>query len=204
MNQAVVFPTMMAPIQVVIPCHIQMIEEVILKHPHRSLGLLLTREGDAAETTRAADLHSTGVMVKVLKRLKLPDGSIHLLVHSARRFRVRQVLADDPFILVEPEYLEDQVEKSDEMDALSRTTVALVKQLSEINPFFTDEMRVALINAPSPGVVTDIVAFALALPKRAAQEFLETLSVRERFQSFSCISGRKRTSPSSKKRSPMM
>ncbi len=182
MNQAVVFPTMMAPIQVVIPSHIQMVEEVILKHPHRSLGLLLTREGDATETTRSGDLHPVGVMVKVLKRLKLPDGSIHLLVHSARRFKVRQVLAEDPFILVEPEYLEDQGEKSDEMDALSRSTIALVKQLSEINPFFTDEMRVALINAPSPGVVADIVAFALALQKKEAQDFLETLSVRERFQ----------------------
>ncbi|MFN7685155.1 MAG: endopeptidase La [Oligoflexia bacterium] len=181
MNQSVVYPTMMAPLQVTAPRHIQMVEEVISKQGHRMLGLLLTRDGDAREEMKASELHTVGVMVKILKRLKLQDGSISILVHSMRRFRVGQVLSELPYVVVQPQYLEDEVEKSDEMDALSRSTIQLVKQLSELNPFFTDEMRLALINAPGPATVADIVAFALALPKSDAQEFLETLSVKERF-----------------------
>ena len=89
---------------------------------------------------------------------------------------------DFPYIVVETEYLEDQLEKSTEMDALTRSVISQVKKLSEANPFFTEEMRLAMINAPGPGTVADLVAFALTLPKVEAQEFLETLSVKERFE----------------------
>ncbi len=182
MNQAVVYPTMMAPLQITIPRYMEMVEQAITKHPSRTLALVLTRESEVSEKTSASELHSVGVIVKVLKRLRMPDGSISLLVHSLRRFRVKSVLSEAPFIVVEPDYLEDVVEKSTEFDALSRSTVALVKQLSEINPFFTDEMRMAMLNAPNQGTVADIIAFALALPKPEAQDFLETLSVKERFE----------------------
>src|SRR5690606_11959637 len=117
---------------------------------------------------------------KILKRLKMPDGSVNLLIHSMKRFRVKRVLSDHPHIVVETEYLEDVVEKSTEMDALSRTVVSHVKKLSEVNPFFTEEMRMAMLNAPGPGTVADLVAFALSLGKKDAQKFLETVSVKER------------------------
>ena len=182
MNQAVVYPTMMAPLQVTIPRYIDMVEQALSKNPSRTLGLLLTRDSEVTAETKLSELHPVGVIVKVMKRLKMPDGSISLLVHSLKRFRVRAELSESPFIVVEPEYLEDVLEKSNEFDALSRSVIALVKQLSEINPFFTDEMRMAMLNAPNQGTVADIIAFALALPKNAAQDFLETLSVRARFE----------------------
>ncbi len=182
MNQAVVYPTMMAPLQITIPRYIEMVEHALSKHPSRTLGLLLTRESEVSPGTKLSDLHQVGVIVKVMKRLRMPDGSISLLVHSVKRFRVKAPLSEDPYMVVEPEYLDDVIEKSNEFDALSRSTVALVKQLSEVNPFFTDEMRMAMLNAPNQGTVADIIAFALALPKNEAQGFLETLSVKERFE----------------------
>ncbi|MEN9723302.1 MAG: lon ATP-dependent protease [Pseudomonadota bacterium] len=182
MNQAVVYPTMMAPLHVTHPRYMEMVEVALSKHPSRTLALLLTRDSEVSEKTKVQDLHSVGVIVKVLKRLKMPDGSISLLVHSLKRFRVKAVLSEEPFPVVEPEYLDDIIEKSNEFDALSRSAVALVKQLSEINPFFTEEMRMAMLNAPGQGTIADIIAFALALPKPEAQEFLETLSVKARFE----------------------
>ena len=68
------------------------------------------------------------------------------------------------------------------MDALTRSVISHVKKLSEVNPFFTEEMRLAMINAPGPGTVADLVAFALTLPKAEAQEFFETQSVKSRFE----------------------
>src|SRR5581483_9516671 len=108
--------------------------------------------------------------------------SVNLLIHSMKRFRTKRVLSDQPYIVVESEYLDDIAEKSTEMDALTRTVISHVKKLSEVNPFFTEEMRLAMINAPGPGTVADLVAFALSLPKADAQEFLETLSVKARFE----------------------
>jgi ATP-dependent Lon protease len=175
-----VFPTLMAPIVVHLPRFIATVEEAISRQ--RILGLLLVKEGEPRENLKANEMFSTGVVVKILKRIKLPDGSVNLLVHSLKRFRSRRVLSDDPHLVVEAEYLDDLLEKSTEMDALTRSVVANVKKLAEVNPFFTDEMRLAMINAPGPGTVADLVAFALSLPRETAQEFLETTDVKKRFE----------------------
>ncbi len=179
-NSPIVFPTLLAPLLVVHPRFVGMIEEAINRQ--RMIGLLLTREGDAKEDIKPESLYDVGVAVKIIKRLKMPDGSVNLLVHSMKRFRSRKVLSDQPYIVVETEYLDDILEKSTEMDALTRSAISHVKKLAEVNPFFTEEMRLAMINAPGQGTVADLVAFALTLPKSDAQDYLETLSVKSRFE----------------------
>jgi len=179
-NGPIPFPTLLAPLLISQPKLVSMIEEAINRQ--RLVGLLLTRDGDVGESTRPEDLYDMGVVVKIIKRLKMPDGSVNLLVHSMKRFRSKRVLSDNPYIVVETEYLDDIAEKSTEMDALTRSVISHVKKLSEVNPFFTEEMRLAMINAPGPGTVADLVAFALAMSKADAQDFLETLAVRSRFE----------------------
>ncbi len=179
-NSPLVFPTLLAPLLVTHPKHVGMIEEAINRK--RVIGLLLTREGDVQEDTEYQSLYDFGVAVKIIKRLKMPDGSVNLLVHSLKRFRSRKVLSELPYIVVETEYLDDITEKSNEMDALARSAISHVKKLSEVNPFFTEEMRLAMINATGPGAVADLVAFALTLPKADAQDYLETLSIKSRFE----------------------
>jgi ATP-dependent Lon protease len=179
-NSSIVYPSLMAPFVVNEPKFVSAIEEVLQRN--RVVGLLLTKDDELHENVGVDRLFSVGVVVKILKRLKMADGSVNLLIHSMKRFRVKKVLADHPFLVVEPEYLEDVLEKSTEMDALTRAVVSHVKKLSETNPFFTDEMRLAMINAPGPGTIADLVAFALSLSKDDAQDFLETIPVRERFE----------------------
>lgn len=174
------FPTLLSPLLVTHPRFVAMIEESINRQ--RMIGLIQTRNGELEENTQASQLYDVGVVVKIVKRLKMPDGSINLLLHSIKRFKNKRVLSEEPYIVVETEYLDDIAEKSTEMDALTRSVIAHVKKLSEVNPFFTEEMRLAMINAPGPGTVADLVAFALSLPREEAQEFLETLSVKMRFE----------------------
>lgn len=179
-NQPIVFPTLLAPLLVSHPRWVAMIEEAINRQ--RLIGLLMTRNNELKEDLKPEELYDFGVVVKIIKRFRMPDGSVNLLVHSMKRFRSKRVLSDEPYIVVETEYLDDIVEKTNELDALTRSAISHVKKLSEVNPFFTEEMRLAMINAPGPGTVADLVAFALSLPKADAQEFLETLSVTKRFE----------------------
>lgn len=180
MNSPIVFPTLLAPLLISHPRYVAMIEEAINRQ--RMIGLILTRERDVRDGVKPEELYNIGVVAKIVKRLKMPDGTVNILVHSMKRFRSKRVLSEQPYIVVETEYLDDVIEKSTEMDALTRLVISHVKKLSEINPFFTDEMRLAMINAPGPGTVADLVAFALTLPKNDAQDYLETLSVRSRFE----------------------
>ncbi len=168
----VVFPTMMAPVTISDEKSIATIEEAMGRQ--KLVGLMLVKQG--------TELYRVGVLVRILKRLKMPDGSSNILVHALKRFRVKQVISQKPYIVAEPEYMDDVLEKSLELDAHVRAVIVEVKRLSEVNPFFTDEMKLAMLNAPNSGVVADLVAFSLSLPKDAAQDFLETVAVRERFE----------------------
>jgi ATP-dependent Lon protease len=179
----VIYPTLMVPLVVWEPRAIQTVEELISRKQNH-LGLLLTRPDQLDESTRFQDLYEFGIAVKILKRLKLPDGSIQILVQGLRRFRAKRALSETPILVIEPEYFEEETpeKKNLEMDALTRSIIQHVKELSESHPFFSEEMKLALLNAPHSGVVADIVAFALGLSKSDAQDFLETVPVRARFE----------------------
>lgn len=178
----VLYPTLIVPIVVWHPKAIATVEDILVrKQTH--VGILLNRTESIQDEHLFAEVFPFGIAVKILKRVKLPDGSIQLLVQGLKRFKAKQLLSENPFLVVEAEYYEETLpEKSLEIDALTRSIINHVRDLSDTHPFFTEEMKLALLNAPHSGVVADIVAFALGLPKNDAQDFLETVAVRDRFK----------------------
>jgi len=127
------------------------------------------------------DIYRVGVLCKVVKKLKLPDGSVNLLVHGLKRYRIVDFVQESPLLIVRSEVFEDVHEADEELDAYTRSVINQVKKLSEINPYFNEEMKLAMLNSPSPGSLADLVAFALSLDVPEAQDFLETLVVKKRF-----------------------
>ena len=127
------------------------------------------------------DIYKVGVLCKVIKKLKLPDGSVNLLVHGMKRYRATEYVVDAPLLVAKTEVFNDIHEPDEELDAYTRSVINQVKKLSEINPYFNEEMKLAMLNSPSPGSLADLVAFALSLDVPEAQDFLETLIVKKRF-----------------------
>lgn len=127
------------------------------------------------------DIYKVGVLCKVIKKIKLPDGSVNLLVHGLKRSRILSFEQEKPLIQVKLEIFEDIHQADEELDAYTRSVINQVKKLSEINPYFNEEMKLAMLNSPSPGSLADLVAFALTLDIPEAQDFLETLVVKKRF-----------------------
>lgn len=127
------------------------------------------------------DVYKVGIFSKVVKKIKLPDGSVNLLVHGLKRYRVKSFIANKPLLIAQAEVYEDVLNPDEELDAYTRSVINQVKKLSEINPYFNEEMKLAMLNSPSPGALADLVAFALSLDVPEAQDFLETLVVKKRF-----------------------
>ncbi|MGB0454197.1 MAG: endopeptidase La [Bacteriovoracaceae bacterium] len=127
------------------------------------------------------DIYKVGVLCKVVKKLKLPDGSVNVLVHGVKRYRAGQISQEEKLLMAQYEIFEDIVEEDEELDAYTRSVINQVKRLGEINPYFNEEMKLAILNSPSPGALADLVAFALSLDIPEAQDFLETLVVKKRF-----------------------
>lgn len=117
----------------------------------------------------------------MLKKIKLPDGSVNVLVHGVKRYRASDIFSETPLLQAKFEIFDDILETDEELDAYTRSVINQVKKLSEINPYFNEEMRLAMLNSPSPGALADLVAFAISLDIPEAQDFLETLVVKKRF-----------------------
>ncbi len=130
---------------------------------------------------KSGDIYKVGVLCKVVKKLKLPDGSVNILVHGMKRYRASEILSEAPILKTRIEVFDDILETDEELDAYTRSVINQVKKLSEINPYFNEEMKLAMLNSPSPGALADLVAFAISLDIPEAQDFLETLVVKKRF-----------------------
>jgi ATP-dependent Lon protease len=136
---------------------------------------------DIATDIEGKDLYRVGVLCKVIKKLKLPDGSVNLLVHGLYRYRSLEFSNKGVILVARTEVFDDVLNQDEELDAYTRSVINQVKKLSEINPYFNEEMKLAMLNSPSPGSLADLVAFALSLDVPEAQDFLETLVVKKRF-----------------------
>ncbi|MBF0311779.1 MAG: endopeptidase La [Oligoflexia bacterium] len=138
-------------------------------------------ESKGNNTNSNNDIYQVGVICKVVKKLRLPDGSVNLLVHGLRRYRIEKSVDHSSYIMAVPLVYEDELEADSELDAYTRSVINQVKKLSELNPYFNEEMKLAMLNSPSPGALADLVAFALSLDVPEAQDFLETVVVKKRF-----------------------
>ena len=199
-----IFPGMIAPIILSEDRFTIELDKDILKTGYVALNLVKPNEkiietdedteDDDGQVVDPRDIYKVGVLCKVVKKLKLPDGSVNVLVHGMRRYRTSTIQEKGELLVAEVEVFDDIIETDEELDAYTRSVINQVKKLSEINPYFNEEMKLAMLNSPSPGSLADLVAFALSLDIPEAQDFIETLLVKKRFAKLLVYLKRKRCS----------
>ena len=196
MSNSPIFPGMIVPIILSEESFTRELESYLLKSEYIVLNLVKSdpqnggngegseeEEGDELKNKPISvkDVYKVGVFCKVVKKLRLPDSSVNLLVHGIKRYRVIRWVQEAPLIMAEIEVFNDIIENDDELDAYTRTVINQVKKLSEINPYFNEEMKLGILDSSAPGVLADLVAYAISLDIPEAQDFLETLVVKKRF-----------------------
>jgi len=148
----------------------------------KTIGLVLIHD-DNKDDINAGDLFYFGTAAKILKKINLPDGETNVLINSLKRFKITNILSDNP-LLAEVNYLEDKItnRKNIEFKALTREVLGKLKLLTDNNPLFTEEMKLTMLNVDEPGKIADFVTSILNIEKKEYQEILETLNVKKRLQ----------------------
>lgn len=144
------------------------------------IGLSLVK--NETEEPGASDLYQIGSAARIIKKINLPDGGINILISTLKRFRIRKIVNEKKPIVAAVQYLEDEEDNTVEVKALLRGLIGEMKELSENNPLFTEEMRLNIVNIDHPGKIADFTASILNIPKEDQQKVLETLNVRERME----------------------
>ena len=153
------------------------------------IGLVMMRAGDESaasrepfDATRPDDLYTIGTAAKIVRKINLPDGGINIFLSTLKRFRIAKMLVPEPPLVAAVEYLDSVNMDSLEVRALTRALIVEMKQVSENNPLFSEEMRLNMVNIDDPGKIADFVASILNIEGSEKQAVLETIDVHERME----------------------
>ncbi|MEE0133758.1 MAG: endopeptidase La [Treponema sp.] len=141
--------------------------------------VMLKNDGDAPT---AQDLHKVGTVARIIKKINLPDGGVNIFISTIKRFRIRKVLSQREPMVAVVEYLEDQEDDTFEVKALTRALLSEMKEISDNNPLFSEEMRLNMVNIDHPGKIADFITSILNIERNQQQKILETINVRERME----------------------
>jgi ATP-dependent Lon protease len=174
----VLFPSMIAPIIVGDEKSKRLIDDAL--SGQRQVGVL-TKRPDAENLTSFENLYRTGTAATILKMLKMPDGTIRLLLHGTSRIHVIEELASDPFLKARVKEAKDVPADDKETLAVVRTIHVLLSRAIELSSL-PEDLGVAATNLTDPGRLADLIASNLSLKVPEQMEILELANVKERIQ----------------------
>ncbi len=179
LRDIVVFPHMIVPLFVGREKSVRALEDVMKEDKQ----ILLVAQKDATQNDPAADdIHRVGTVGTVLQLLKLPDGTVKVLVEGGPRARITR-FTDNPHFF--QAYAEEVVEKKGdprELEALARSVIAQFEQYVKLNKKIPPEVLISLNQIDDPTKLADTVASHLTINVAEKQELLEFESFRERLE----------------------
>lgn len=174
-----VYPTMVLHLDVGREKSVQALEKAMVDD---SLIFLTTQKEVSIDEPLEDDLYKMGTLTKVKQMLKLPNGTIRVLVEGLKRAEIVTFLEEDDHYSVEIKTYEDPVEKDAESQALMRTMLDYFEQYIKMSKKISAETFSTVTDIEEPGRMADIISSHLPLKLREKQEILETLDVKERIQ----------------------
>lgn len=173
-----IFPGIFTPLMITTPEDTKVIEQAYGSDGY--IGIVMLK--NEAENPSALDLYSIGTAARIIKKINLPDGGINVFISTLKRFKIRKSLHSTSPIIAAVEYLEDEEDNTFEVKALTRALISEMKEVSENNPLFSEEMRLNMVNIDHPGKIADFISSILNVEKTEQQKVLEMLNVRQRME----------------------
>jgi len=179
LRDVVVFPHMVIPLFVGRPKSIKALESAM--EQGRSI-MLVAQRNASKDDPSADDIHRLGCVSNILQMLKLPDGTVKVLVEGVQRAKIDEVHSDDPHFTCDYKLVEVAAGSSPEIEALRRAILTQFDQYVKLNKKIPPEILASLGSIDEPGRMADTVAVHLPVKIEQKQEILETFPVHDRLE----------------------
>ena len=179
LRDIVVFPHMIVPLFVGREKSVRALEDVMKDDKQI---LLVTQKNAAQDDPTTSDIYMVGTVGTVLQLLKLPDGTVKVLVEGGQRARIQRFADNDLFFQAFAETIGESTGAQQETEALARTVVSQFEQYIKLNKKIPPEVLVSINQIEDPGKLADTFASHLSLKIPEKQELLETAAVSERLE----------------------
>ena len=179
LRDIVVFPHMIVPLFVGREKSVKALEEVMVDDKQ----ILLSSQIDpAADDPDSDGIYKVGVLANVLQLLKLPDGTVKVLVEGRKRVKITEYLENDDYFEARAQFLSEVQGDADIIEALSGTVAAEFERYAKIKKNIPEEAMSAVAEAGESDKLSDLVSGHLGIEVEQKQELLETLSVADRLE----------------------
>jgi ATP-dependent Lon protease len=187
LKDTVVYPGFPTPLAIGQERSIKLVEDVV--SGDRTLALV-TVKSEEADQPGWDDLYTVGTAAVIHKMIKVPDGTLRILVEGVRRIGLDRPLQEDPYLVGEFVELPDELEESREVEALTRNVQNLFGRVIGLVPYLPEELQIAAANVEDPSALCNLVASTLRLKTEEKQALLELRDVEARLREISSILSR--------------
>jgi ATP-dependent Lon protease len=179
LRETVPLPDTLTPLAIGQERSIQLVNDVLAGD--RLLVMVASRNAEL-ETPGPSELHDVGVVGAVARMIKVPDGTLRILVQGAQRARLTDWVRESPYLVADVEELPDVVRESPELTALTRNVQETFSQIVEHVPYLPEELQLAVANIDDPSTLSHLIAGSLRLPTEEKQALLEEVDVAKRLR----------------------
>ena len=187
LRDSVTFPDTLTPLAIGQERSVRLVNDVLVGN--RMLVMVASREPEA-ETPGPDQLYDVGVAGMVARMLKVPDGSLRILVQGGQRVRISEWAGTEPYLTARVAELPDVLDEGPELTALMRNVQQTFSQIIEEVPYLPEELQMAVANLDDPSALSHLIAGALRIGSDERQALLEEVDVGKRLRRLSEILAR--------------
>ncbi len=177
LRDIVVFPSMVIPLFVGRDKSISALNEVMKKDKKI---ILVTQKNSEVDDPKNTDIFMYGCEGNILQLLKLPDGTVKVLVEGHRRVKVLDFKDNEKFISCEFSYQNDEIDKNDDLMPLALTAVRRLEKLTSVNKKISNDVIQNIKQLKDPSKIADNIGSHLNSTISEKQQIFETLNVKKR------------------------
>ncbi|GMA55927.1 hypothetical protein GCM10025858_04300 [Alicyclobacillus sacchari] len=176
-----VYPSMVLHFDVGRPRSVRALEEAMVED---NVIVLASQEDGQIDEPRTSDLYRVGTLARVKQMLKLPNGTIRVLVEGLSRAEILAFVTEDEFfsVRVHIHHELDEVQVTPELQAMMRSVSQQFEQYVKLSRKLDQETYASVVDIDHPGRFADAVASHLPLKVREKQDILESFSIHERLE----------------------
>ncbi len=179
LKDSVTFPDTLTPLAVGQDRSVRLVNDAL--GGNRMLVMVASRNAELDEPG-PDDLYDVGVVGVVARMMKVPDGTLRILVQGTQRVRLSDYVATEPYLVARIEEEPDILEPTPELEALRRNVQNTFAQIIEQTPYLPEEMAVALANLDDPSELAHMIAGSLRISVEEKQQLLEERNVAKRLR----------------------
>nr|WP_309099744.1 endopeptidase La [Fredinandcohnia onubensis] len=172
-----VYPTMVLHLDVGREKSVQALEKAMVED---HIIFLTTQKDVAIDDPTEDDIYNIGTLTQVKQMLKLPNGTIRVLVEGLHRAEIKEIYDNDTYYSVKVKTFEEDETKDVESEALMRMMLEYFEQYIKLSKKISTETYTSVTDIEEPGRMADIIASHIPLKLKEKQEILETIDVRSR------------------------